>query len=91
MALTVVLSAAAYVTTKTKHLSILFIIIGVAVILLGTEFWLYGSYSNGALVWLGIIMIIAGNIVWLVGDSRGGALNEQIAQFLEPKKSQKNR
>ena len=50
------------------------ILAGVALILVGTEIWIYGDYNGGLMqyIWTGVGMILLGTIVWLVGDYKGG-------------------
>ena len=50
------------------------ILAGVALILVGTEIWIYGDYNGGLMqyIWTGVGMILIGTVIWLVGDYKGG-------------------
>lgn len=50
------------------------IVIGVALILIGTAVWLYGDYGAGPqYIWPGVIAILVGTAIWVFGDYKGGA------------------
>lgn len=49
------------------------IIVGVAMILIGTILWLYADYSGSTrpLMWSGASLVLIGMLVWIYGDNLG--------------------
>jgi hypothetical protein len=62
----------AYLIMRSEMMSTKLIIIGIALILVGTAVWLYGDYSGGlyAYIWSGVAAILIGTVVWIIGDYR---------------------
>ena len=70
----IVLILSTYSIMRWKPMSTKMIVIGVALILIGTAVWLYGDYGAGPqYIWPGVIAIILGTAIWVFGDYRGGA------------------
>ena len=69
----IILIAMAIAMTVKKAPSSRLILLGVALILIGTLLWLYADYSGGnfTYIWTGVALIIVGTIVWLYGDHKG--------------------
>ena len=69
----VVLIGAGVAMTRKKAPTSRLILLGVALILIGTGVWLYGDYSGSlaAYIWSGVALIAIGVIVWLIGDHKG--------------------
>ena len=65
----VIAIAALYSIIRIEDLSAKFVALGIALILLSTIMWLYGSYvSNKVYSWLGVAGIIVGTMIWISED-----------------------
>lgn len=72
---------------RLKHRGVKLIILGITMIMLGANAWLYGWDINNALLsWIGIAGVIVGVMVWLLGDDMSGAFDERVARLIEPVK-----
>ncbi len=83
----IILLVSAYLMIEIRHISIVLIILGIALLLIGTDIWLYGDLYNIVAYELGgVIVLLVGNITWILGDYMGGAFDERIAALMETKK-----
>ncbi|MDE1873817.1 MAG: hypothetical protein KGI04_01715 [Candidatus Micrarchaeota archaeon] len=57
------------------------VVIGTALILIGTVAWLYGDYSGGiqSYIWGGVAAIAVGTLMWIYGDAKGGTFKQKGA------------
>ena len=57
------------------------VIMGAALILIGTVAWLYGDYAGGlqGYIWGGFAAVVIGTIVWVYGDAAGGTFGQREA------------
>lgn len=72
LALVVILTL--YSLIRWKMMTTRLIVIGVALILIGTAVWLYGDYGAGPqYIWPGVIGIGIGTVLWIYADWKAGA------------------
>jgi len=71
-----IIIVSAYLVTMMKYMPGKLVLVGVALILIGTVTWLYGDFSGGQMgyIYAGVIAILAGTGVWLYGDYAYGML-----------------
>lgn len=72
--LAVVTILSLYSLIRWKMMTTRLIVIGVALIIIGTAVWLYGDYGAGPqYIWPGVVGIVAGTVVWIYADWKAGA------------------
>jgi hypothetical protein len=76
----VILIVTIYLCFLFKSMLTRLVLIGTALILIGTVGWLYGDYAVGLIqyIWGGVIAIILGTVIWAYGDMRGGIFKHPL-------------
>ncbi len=74
----IIILAALYGLFVWKSMLTRLVVMGTALILIGTVAWLYGDYAGGiqSYIWGGFAAILVGTGVWAYGDMKGGTFKQ---------------
>jgi hypothetical protein len=83
-AIVVIILAALYGLFVWKSMLTRLVVIGTALILIGTVAWLYGDYAGGlqGYIWGGFAAILVGTAAWVYGDMRGGTFKQSVGKLV---------